>query len=102
MQSRRSHSLGQVAAALGLAVAAASAHAAAVNHADVGGIRTFQDTLTGGIWADLDSFRVPNLGNGGCACHAYASYGAARPMSVVALDGPLTDPGACGGAGFCV
>ena len=30
--------------------------AAVINHSDVGGWRTFQDTQTGRIWLDLDSF----------------------------------------------
>jgi PEP-CTERM motif len=33
------------------------AHAAIVNHPDVNGVRTFQDTITGRVWMDLDSFR---------------------------------------------
>lgn len=44
--------------ALALACAALPAQAAVVNHADVGGIRTFQDTSTGLIWADLDNARL--------------------------------------------
>jgi PEP-CTERM motif len=41
--------------AAGVLVAAPPAQAALINHADVGGIRTFQDTATGRIWADLDN-----------------------------------------------
>jgi hypothetical protein len=44
--------------ALALACAAPPAQAAIVNHADVGGFRTFQDTSTGLIWADLDNARL--------------------------------------------
>ena len=32
------------------------AQAAVVNHADVSGLRTFQDTNTGRVWLDLDNF----------------------------------------------
>jgi hypothetical protein len=46
------------AAASAVAGFSASAQAAVVNHADVNGIRTFQDTGTGLIWADLDQFLV--------------------------------------------
>jgi hypothetical protein len=33
-----------------------STHAAVVEHADIAGFRTFQDTGTGRIWADLDNY----------------------------------------------
>lgn len=43
----------------GLATIATGAQAGVVNHADLNGIRTFQDTATGRVWADLDQFLVP-------------------------------------------
>lgn len=42
--------------ALALACTVLPAQAAIVNHADVGGFRTFQDTNTGLVWADLDNY----------------------------------------------
>ena len=39
---------------------AALAQAGVVEHADVNGYRTFQDTGTGRVWMDLDSFRDAN------------------------------------------
>lgn len=59
-----------VAAAAALFIAPAPSHAAIVEHADVGGFRTFQDTLTGRVWADLDNFLDP-AGN-----PLFTSYGA--------------------------
>ena len=44
--------------ALSLACIVLPAQAAIVNHADVGGFRTFLDTSTGLIWADLDNARL--------------------------------------------
>ena len=49
-------------ATLTLLAAAASAPAALVNHSDVNGLRTFQDTSTGLIWADVDNWLPANLG----------------------------------------
>ena len=49
-------------ATLALLATAASAHAALVNHSDVNGMRTFQDTNTGLIWADLDNWKLANVG----------------------------------------
>lgn len=37
-------------------------HAGVIQHADVNGIRTFQDTATGTIWADLDNWSEANPG----------------------------------------
>lgn len=44
-------------ASLTLLAAVGATHAGIVNHADVNGMRTFQDTGTGRVWLDLDSFR---------------------------------------------
>lgn len=52
----------RILATLSLLAAMAGAQAAIVNHADVNGIRTFEDTSTGYIWADLDiwlQYRAP-------------------------------------------
>ena len=38
------------------ALTAVSAQAAVIDHADVGGFRTFQDTDTGRVWLDLNNF----------------------------------------------
>lgn len=51
------HPIAALAAAIALATAPA-ARAALVEYADVAGIRTFQDTLTGTVWADLDNHLV--------------------------------------------
>ena len=51
MNKTLSLTLAFCAAALG-----AGAQAAVVNHADVGGLRTFQDTITGRVWLDQDNF----------------------------------------------
>ena len=45
-------------AATALLALAGTAQAAIVNGADVGGFRTFVDTSTGRVWADLDNHRV--------------------------------------------
>ena len=50
------------------------AQATIVNHADVNGIRTFQDTSTGYIWADLDNFAAANQGQGLAAAITDPSY----------------------------
>jgi hypothetical protein len=42
--------------ALCATVLSAGAQAAVVNHADVGGLRTFQDTTSGRVWLDQDNF----------------------------------------------
>jgi hypothetical protein len=47
-----------LAAASAITGVSTSAQAAVVDHADVNGIRTFLDTGTGLIWADLDQFLV--------------------------------------------
>lgn len=58
------------------AVAASfGAHAAIVNHADVNGVRTFQDTATGYIWADLDNWLPAYAGPGTQMAAQYANYG---------------------------
>jgi hypothetical protein len=44
---------------LSLLGATALAQAAIVNSADVNGFRTFTDTVTGLVWADLDSWLTP-------------------------------------------
>jgi hypothetical protein len=56
--------------------ASVAAQAAIVNHADVNGVRTFQDTTTGYIWADLDNWMSANTGPGsGTTLHTnYGSY----------------------------
>ena len=53
----------------------AAAQSAAVHHADVNGFRTFQDTLTGYIWADLDSWLGPNTGPGSAPTALFSTYG---------------------------
>lgn len=54
------HSFARIALAAATAIAgfSTSTHAGVVDHADVNGIRTFLDTGTGLIWADLDQFLV--------------------------------------------
>ena len=42
--------------AMASALVAAPAQAGIVEHADVGGFRTFQDSNTGRVWADLDNY----------------------------------------------
>ena len=58
--------------AAGVLFAAPPAQAALINHADVGGIRTFQDTATGRIWADLDNFLTQPPG--GALAFRYADF----------------------------
>ena len=59
--------------AAGVLAAALPAQAALINHADVGGIRTFQDTTTGRIWADLDNMLTQPPG--GPLAFRYADFG---------------------------
>lgn len=57
-----------------LCAAALTTQAAVVEHADLGGFRTFQDTLTGNVWVDLDArFELPS---GPSPQVTHASYGA--------------------------
>jgi hypothetical protein len=51
------------ASVLGLLVAGSAAHAGVVEYADVGGFRTFQDTLTGKLWGDRDARFAPAPSN---------------------------------------
>jgi hypothetical protein len=61
-----------------LLAAATSAQAAVINHSDVNGFRTFQDTNTGYIWADLDNWIDPaGAPNAGVRYATYATYLAA-------------------------
>ncbi len=60
---------------LGLLAVCAASHAAIVNHADVNGVRTFQDTTTGYIWADLDNFLPTYAGPSTPTTPQYADYG---------------------------
>lgn len=55
--------------------ASVGAQAVIVNHADVNGIRTFQDTTTGYIWADLDNWLPAYAGPSTAATAQYADYG---------------------------
>ena len=59
-------------ATLALMGASAVSQSAVVNAADVGGFRTFQDTNTGLIWADLDNWLQANTG--AAPAMAFASY----------------------------
>jgi hypothetical protein len=61
-------------ATVALMGAAAAAQSAAVHHADINGFRTFQDTTTGYIWADLDSWLSPNAGQGSVATVLFGTY----------------------------
>lgn len=62
--------------AFGLLVAGSAAHAGVIEHADVGGFRTFQDTLTGNVWVDLDArFGQPVPGQPHSAALSHTSYG---------------------------
>jgi MYXO-CTERM domain-containing protein len=60
--------------ALTVLACASVAQSAIVEHADVNGIRTFKDTSTGLIWADLDNFAAANEAQGLLAAVTHASY----------------------------
>jgi hypothetical protein len=65
------------ASVLAFLVAGTAAHAGVVEYADVGGFRTFQDTLTGKVWADLDARFAPAPSNvGSVPVPSYPTYGA--------------------------
>jgi hypothetical protein len=49
---------------------AAPARAGIIEHADIGGFRTFQDTNTGRVWADLDNY----IEQGNLRFQTYGSY----------------------------
>jgi hypothetical protein len=68
--------LSRLVSVLALVGLAPVAQAALVNHADVGGFRTFQDTATGRVWADLDNFihSLDFLGNYNLAFGNFSTY----------------------------
>jgi len=66
-----------------------SAQAAVVNHADVGGLRTFQDTASGRIWLDLDLFSGLTLRDMVASSNA-AGFTLATRADVEALLNPLS------------
>lgn len=78
MRTRPRHLALAITAALGWAATALPAQAALIESANVGGFRTFQDTTTGRVWADLN--------NGYTATNAslYASFDAYRQALVAA------------------